>query len=140
MWTCPKCSQSFVRNKQTHYCGDTSILEYLKKKSPFAQDLFNAFCNAMQARVNVEFKATKTMVAFVADKRFGYITQLGKNFLEFVLILDKPYPNNYCFIRITENKESKYYGHVCRLESIEDINSEIADYFSKAYGLAQVTK
>lgn len=137
MWICPNCNEEFLRIKQYHYCGDKTIAEYLSKKTPFSKGLFYGFCETMQGHIPVKFKATKTMVALVADKRFGYITKLGRNFLEFILVLDKPYEDNYCFLRIVSIENAKGFTHVCRIYSVDDLNKEVIGYFEKAYFLAK---
>ncbi len=77
--------------------------------------------------------ATKTMIAFKADKNFAYVIRLGKDYIDVVLPFKTTYTDNLCFIKIVRVPNSSDYNHHLRIYSIDDINDEVKHYMKLAY-------
>ena len=70
-----------------------------------------------------------------------YLATGRRNFLDVALTFPKPYPENYCFIRIGEVPGGKYYQHYLRLYRKDDINNEVRKFMRMAldYGNKNLT-
>lgn len=133
MWTCTSCNQSFKHNNQPHYCGDNTVGDFLIGKSEQTIYLFNHFIDSYQTIGDIKLQATKFMIALIADKRFAYVIQIGKDFIDIVLPFKKPFSDNLCFRKIVLVPGSTDYNHHLRLYHPEDINEEVLDYMQQAY-------
>lgn len=133
MWTCTFCQQNFKHRHQLHYCGDQSVGDFLLNKNEEVIKLFNHFVSCYQEIGPIQVRATKSMIALVADKRFAYIIKIGKNFIDIVFPFKEPFTNNLCFTKIAAVPGSNDFNHHLRLYHLADINEEVLAYMKKAY-------
>lgn len=77
--------------------------------------------------------ATKTMIAFKAEKNFAYIIRLGKDYIDIVFPFKTMYTDNLCFSKIVPVPGSTDYNHHLRIYSTEDVNDEVKHYMKLAY-------
>lgn len=132
MWTCPKCDQKFVKNNHPHSCNERTVDDFLKGKSVHTVGLFHFFIDEYKQLGDFVLHPARSRIAFAAQIRFGYIHQLGKDFLDVVLTFNKPYNDNLCFYRIGEVPGGKYYQHYLRLMQKEDVNDEVRKFMKMA--------
>lgn len=140
MWTCPKCSQQFVKNKHPHSCNEKTVDDFLFRKSPKVVELFQYFISEYQSIGPFKLHPSKSRIAFAADIRFGYIHRLGKDFLDVVLTFNQAYNDNLCFYRIGEVPGGKYFQHYLRIFNKEDINDEVRKFMKMALDSGQRNK
>ncbi len=133
MWTCPLCNQQFINNNQVHSCGDKELTDFLNGKSPYTIELFNHLVSEYQLIGKVTVHPAKSMISFAARKRFAYVIQLGKNFIDVVFPFKEIYTDNLCFNKIKPVPGSDDYNHHLRLYYKEDLNDEVRRYMKMAY-------
>jgi len=73
------------------------------------------------------------MIAFAADRKFAYVIQLGKNFIDVVFPFNQPYTDNLCFNKIKQVPGTNDYNHHLRIYLPQDINDEVRHYMRIAY-------
>jgi hypothetical protein len=133
MWLCPLCNQQFVKVNQTHSCNDKQLADFLAGKPQHTVDLFNHLVSEYRQIGEVSIHPTKSMIAFAARKRFAYVIQLGKAFIDVVLPFKQPYDDNLCFNKIKPVPGSDDFNHHIRLYNMDDINDEVRGYLKMAY-------
>ncbi|CAN5245082.1 hypothetical protein BH20BAC1_BH20BAC1_18790 [soil metagenome] len=74
---------------------------------------------------DVNYHATKTMIAFSVKTRIAYVTRVGKNFIDVSFMFNQPYNDNLCFYRIGQVPGTDQYNHYFRTLYQEDINEEV---------------
>jgi len=132
-WTCGICQRSFKSTNQTHYCGDKTVGDFLIGKTDYAVELFDHFVNRYSEIGPIKLYATKSMIVLANEKRFAYIINIGKSFMDVVFPFKEPFEDNFCFKKIALVPGSDDYNHHLRLMLPEDINEEVFGYMNKAY-------
>lgn len=133
MWTCPHCKQKFVRNNQSHSCGDSVLDDFLHGKSEHTIELFWHFVDSFQHTGKVTIHPTKSMIAVAAKKRMAYVTRLGKNFVDVTFPFTEAYPDNLCFHKIAQVPGQQQFNHHLRLQEKDDVNAEVRKFMKLAY-------
>ena len=134
MWKCPLCQLEFTRNNQVHSCHDKELADFLNGKSQHTLDLFEhlvAEFNSIDS--NIVIHPTKSMISFRLNKRFAYVIQLGKNFIDVVLPFKQAYTDNLCFNKIKQVPGTDDYNHHLRLYFKQDVNDEVRLFMRMAY-------
>jgi len=134
MWKCPLCELEFTRTNQVHSCNDKELADFLNGKSLHTLELFDHLADEF-SRIdeNIVVHPTKSMISFRLNKRFAYVIQLGKNFIDVVLPFKQPYEDNLCFNKIKLVPGSDDYNHHLRFYFKEDINDEVRGFMHLAY-------
>ncbi|QHL89189.1 hypothetical protein GU926_17840 [Nibribacter ruber] len=132
MWTCPTCAQEFLRTNQTHSCLDKTEEDFLRGKSEVTVGLYRHFLE--QYRTIGEFRVhpAKTMISLAKNTRFCSVHQLGRNFIDVCLPLNKVYDNTLCFHKIGHVGDQDI-NHYVRIYDKEDLNEEVLHYMKMAY-------
>lgn len=134
MWKCPLCELQFTRTNQVHSCHDKELADFINGKSLHTLQLFDHLAAEFMAiDQNITIHPTKSMISFRLNKRFAYVVQLGKNFIDVVLPFKQAYDENLCFNKIKLVPGSDDYNHHLRLYFTEDINDEVKNYMRLAY-------
>ena len=133
MWICPLCNQEFINTNQVHSCRDKELSDFLAGKSQHTIDLFNHLVGEYHQIGNITIHPAKSMISFAARKRFAYVIQLGKNFVDVVFPFKQAYADNLCFNKIKPVPGSDDYNHHLRLYFAGDINDEVRKYMKMAY-------
>ena len=133
MWTCPLCNLEFVNANQVHSCRDKPLADFLVGKSPHTIELFNHLVTEFNRIGIVTVHPTKSMISFASKRRFAYVIQLGKNFIDMVFPFKDIYADNLCFNKIKPVPGSDDYNHHLRLYLKEDLNDEVRIYMKLAY-------
>ncbi|MDR3695243.1 DUF5655 domain-containing protein [Mucilaginibacter sp.] len=133
MWTCPLCNQQFVNTNQVHSCRDKELSDFLNGRSDHTVELFDHLLSEYRLIGEVKIHPTKSMISIGARKKFAYIIQLGKNFIDVVFPFKQPYKDNLCFNKIKPVPGSDDYNHHLRIYFKEDINDEVRLYMKMAF-------
>ncbi|ASU36243.1 DUF5655 domain-containing protein [Mucilaginibacter xinganensis] len=134
MWTCPLCNQEFINTNQVHSCREKQLTDFLNGKSEHTIALFNHLVGEFQKIGEVRLHPAKSMISFASRKRFAYVIQLGKNFIDVVFPFKQTYDDNLCFNKIKPVTGSSDFNHHFRMYLPEDINDEVRMYMQLAYG------
>ena len=115
---------------------DKTIQDFLNGKSTVTVELFDYFVQAYKQLGDVTLQPAKTMIGIMTErKRIAYITQLGRNFIHVVFMLDKLYADNLCFQKIGQVPGSNQFNHHFRMYAKEDLNKEVKKFMALAYRL-----
>jgi hypothetical protein len=133
MWTCPVCSQQFVKTNQSHSCNEKTLQDFLDGKSAYTVELFNYFIDQYKTIGDISVHPTIFMIAIAARTRFAYFTQLVKNFIDIVFPFPQSFDDNLYFIKIKPVPGSNDFNHYFRMCYKEDLNDEIRQYMELAY-------
>ena len=132
-WICGICLRSFKGNNQTHNCGDQTIGNFLIGKTDFAIELFDHFVKRYSEVGPIRLYATKSMIVLANERRFAYVVNIGKSFIDIVFPFKESFNDNLCYKKIAHVPGSDDYNHHLRLMLPEDINEEVFGYMNKAY-------
>jgi len=133
MWICPLCNVQFANINQAHSCNEKDLSDFLNGKTPHTIDLFYHLVIEYRKLGGVTIHTTKSMITFAASKRFAYIIQLGKNFIDVVFPFNQPYDDNLCFNKIKRVPGTDEYNHHLRLCFKDDLNDEVRKFIKMAY-------
>jgi len=112
---------------------DKTLSDFLEGKSLYTVALFDHLVTEYRQIGGVSIHPLKSMIAFAADKKFAYVIQLGKNFIDVVFPFKQPYQDNFCFNKIKQVPGTNDYNHHLRIYLPEDINDEVRHYMRLAY-------
>ena len=112
---------------------DKGLTDFLNGKSPHTLELFNHLEKMFNEIGAITVGTTKSMITFGATKKFAYVIQLGKNFIDVVFPFKQEYPDNLCFNKIKAVPGSDDYNHHLRVYFKEDLNDEVKMYMKLAY-------
>jgi hypothetical protein len=130
MWTCPVCQQAFIRQNQTHSCQERTVADFLAGKSAHTVELFHYFVTYYQSLGSFQLHPAKHRIGFAARTRFGYVHQLGKNFIDVVLHFPTPYRDTFCFHKVAGGP--LLYNHYFRLYNKLDLTGELESFLRLA--------
>ena len=133
MWKCPVCNLQFVSAMQAHSCSEKELFDFLAGKNQHSVILFYHLVNEFAQIGKITVNPTKSMIAFAAVRRFAYVIQIGKNFIDVVLPFKQRYDDNLCFNKIKQVPGTNDYNHHLRLFNTEDINKEVKKFMEMAY-------
>lgn len=133
MWTCPVCQQAFLHQHQTHSCQERTVEDFLTGKSAHTVELFHYFISYYQSLGSFKLHPAKHRIGFAGRTRFGYVHQLGKNFLDVVLHFPISYRDTFCFHKVAGGP--KLYNHYFRLYQPQDLTQELKGYLQLALQL-----
>ena len=112
---------------------DKGLADFLNGKSAHTLDLFDHLVKTFNEIGVITVGTTKSMVTFGATKKFAYVIQLGKNFIDVVIPFKEAYHDNLCFNKIKAVPASDDYNHHLRIYFKEDLNDEVKIYMKQAY-------
>jgi hypothetical protein len=113
--------------------NDHNLSDFLNGKSHHTLDLFDHLINEYRQIGEVSIHPAKSMISISARKKFAYIIQLGKNFIDVVFPFKQAYNDNLCFHKIKPVPGSDDYNHHLRIYFKDDINEEVRKYMKMAY-------
>ncbi|WP_082893649.1 DUF5655 domain-containing protein [Rufibacter ruber] len=137
MWTCPTCTQSFLRTHQSHSCLDKTEADFLRGKSDVTVGLYHHFLAQYRTIGDFKIHPAKTMISLAKNTRFCSVHQFGRNFLDVCLPLDRVYDQTLCFHKIGHLGD-RLINHFVRFYDKEDLNEEVLHYMRLAYALDAV--
>ncbi len=133
MWTCPICNLQFDNTNQVHSCGEKGLSDFLNGKTQHTINLFYQLAHEFGQIGKITVHPTKSMISFAANKRFAYVIQLGKNFIDVVFPFKQRYDDNLCFNKIKQVPGTADYNHHLRLYNAEDLNDEVKKFMEIAF-------
>lgn len=129
-WTCPRCGRSFTRPTKEHSCDVVPLAWHLERTSPAIREVFDALEKLLEALGPYRAIPLKTMVSLATRTNSGGIT-FGKRFLDLNLAL--PQPLEHPRVRQVQRLSARSYFHRVRLESLQDLDAELAGWLREAY-------
>ena len=109
------------------------LKEFLKHKPEAAMDLFASLLDVTAQFGKLTIHPTKSMIGIASDRKFAYVIQFGRTFIDVVLPFKTAYEDNLCFRKIKPVPGSDDFNHHLRICSAEDFNEEVTGYLKLAY-------
>jgi hypothetical protein len=134
LWKCPKCGQRFVGKNMWHSCGKFTLEALFAKSDPVVMKLFRKFARMVRACGQVRMIPQKTRVAFQARVRFAGAVPRKKYLLCSIGLSERT--ENPRFTKI-ETYLRNFHGHTFRVDTLDDLDSEVSQWLTKAYELGQ---
>ena len=125
MCTCPQCQLAFLHQHQTYSCQERTVADFLIGKSAHTVKLFLYFIANYKAPSGFKLQPAKHLTGFASHTRFGYVHQLGKNFLVRVLHLTMPYRDTLCFHQAATS--SRLYHTYCHQRSETQGSTKVSE-------------
>jgi hypothetical protein len=129
LWTCPRCRRPFKNRNQAHSCGLFTVGQLLDGKPPEVIELYDRFSELVLRCGEVMVAPTKTRVLFKVRTVFATVA-VTRNWLDVVLVLGRRLKS-----RRIKKAQEEYPGivHFLRIESIEDLDDDLASWLREAY-------
>ena len=131
LWQCPKCKRYFVTVNHPHSCGQFTVEDFLKRKSPEAVALYERFVEMVQACGPVLIAPAKTRIGFQVRMIFAAVNKLSDHGLDahVVLIRRLEHPR---FRRI-ESLLPQSHVHHFRIQTLDELDADVAAWLAEAY-------
>ena len=134
LWRCPSCRRQFANRNQTHTCTRNSIDEHFQGKSPEVRELFDALVALIRDIGDVTVLPEKTRIAFQVRMSFAAVSVRQRHLVgHFVFARRVEHPR---FLRV-ETFSPRNHLHAFRLETLQDLDRQFADWAREAYAVGE---
>lgn len=135
MWRCPQCGRRFANRNQSHSCGSRRALaSHFKGKSADVRTIFAELVRIARKNGPVTVLAEKTRIAFHARMSFAAFV-IRKNWIDGHVVLARRLEN--ARFRRIETYSPRNHLHAFRLETIPEVDSDVAAWLAEAYQVGQ---
>lgn len=131
LWRCPKCSRPFANQRQSHSCGNYSVEDFLKGKSPQAISFYKHFAAMVQECGQVMLAPAKTRVGFQARMIFASINKLQDTRLDAHVVLARRLESPR-FTKI-ESFSPRNHVHHFQIRSLDELDDEVRSWLQESY-------
>jgi Domain of unknown function (DUF5655) len=114
-----------------HSCGRYSVEKFLAGKSAGAIALYERFSALVHQCGRIKVAPAKTRIGFQVRMIFAAVNKLNDSGLEAHVVLTRRLSNRR-FKRI-ETMSPKCYVHHFKVETLSDLDPEVADWLCEAY-------
>lgn len=114
-----------------HSCGRYSVEKFLAGKSPHAIALYKKFSTLVHRCGRVKLAPAKTRIGFQVRMIFAAVNKLNERGLEAHVVLARRLRSPR-FKRI-ETMSPKCFVHHFKIESVSDLDNEVASWLCEAY-------
>ena len=115
------------------FTENPELREFLRSKPDTALNLFDGLLAVVAQYGEISVHPAKSMIAIASTRKFAYVIQFGKTFIDVVLPFKTAYADNLCFRKIKPVPRSDDFNHHLRICSAEDFNEEVTGYLKLAY-------
>jgi hypothetical protein len=112
---------------------ERSLKDFFRGKSDHSLDLYQRLILEFEQFGDLRVHPAKSMICIGSKRNFGYVIQLGRNFIDLVLPFKQSFDDNLCFRKIVPVPGSDDFNHHLRIYWVEDFNEEVIGYMRKAY-------
>jgi hypothetical protein len=134
MWRCPDCRRHFANRNQSHACGRYSLASHFAGKPRAVRAIFDRLLAIAKKNGPVTVLPEKTRIAFQVRMSFAAFV-IRRNWVDGHMILARRLENPR-FRRI-ETFSPRNHLHAFRLESVDEIDDEVAAWFAEAYPVGE---
>jgi len=132
LWVCPICGRQFRTTSKNHSCGVFALEDHFKRKAVVVREVYERLGETLNQFGTVAVYPVKTRIVFQVEVQFAAaITH--KDWLEVVAWLKRPAAHAR-LLRI-EMGVYRDYGHIFRLEKVEDLDEGLVKLLKEAYAL-----
>jgi len=134
MWRCPDCRRQFANRNQSHACGRYTLASHFDDKPPLVRAIFAKLLAAARKNGPVTVLPEKTRIAFQVRMSFAAFV-IRRNWVDGHVVLARRLENPR-FRRI-ETFSPRNHLHAFRIESLDEIDDEVAAWFAEAYRVGE---
>ncbi len=132
MWKCPQCKRTFITKNQWHSCVIVSPEEIFINKPRFVKELYNEILRRSASFGDIKIDTTLSCLYLVGKYRFLAVKPQNQGLIiEFALDRNEDIFPVIKTVRISKNQ----FVHRVKLDSLEDLNSQIMSGIKEAYFL-----
>jgi len=133
MWTCPQCGRRFANRGQTHTCAPLGSLDdHLAGKPDVIREIVERLIEVTERNGPFEVLPEKTRIAFHARMSFAAL-QPRRGWVDGHVVLARRREDPR-FRRI-ESFSPRNHLHAFRLETVDEVDDEVADWLAEAYAV-----
>ena len=133
MWTCPRCGRRFANRNQTHTCAELrSLDEHFAGKPPHIREIVERLVALAERNGPVTVLPEKSRIALQARMSFAAL-QPRRAWVDGHVVLARRRTDPR-FRRI-ETFSPRNHLHAFRIERVEDVDDEVADWLAEAYAV-----
>ena len=130
MWRCPECRRQFANRNQSHACGNYTLASHFAGKPKAVRAIFDKLLTVAKKNGPVTVLPEKTRIAFQVRMSFAAFV-IRRNWVDGHVVLARRLENPR-FQRI-ETFSPRNHLHAFRFENVDEIDGEVARWFSEAY-------
>ena len=134
MWRCPDCRRQFANRNQSHACGRYKLAPHFKGKPAKVRAIFDRLLAVAKKSGPVIVLPEKTRIAFQVRMSFAAFV-VRRNWIDGHVILARQLEHPR-FRRI-ETFSPRNVLHAFRIESVQEIDDEVAAWFAEAYRVGE---
>jgi Domain of unknown function (DUF5655) len=134
MWRCPDCRRQFANRNQSHACGRYTLASHFDDKPALVRAIFDKLLAAARKNGPVTVLPEKTRIAFQVRMSFAAFV-IRRNWVDGHVVLARRLENPR-FRRI-ETFSPRNHLHAFRIESLDEIDDEVAAWFAEAYRVGE---
>jgi len=133
MWTCPKCKRSFRNANQNHSCVLVSKDDLFAKRPAFLKKLYNKIVSEVEKLGEYREETVLPDVIFFKTRSTFLAVKVKKDFLEVEFFLDhhEDDPSIAKWLQTSKHR----FAHVVKVDSDEDITTQLTDWIKHSYHL-----
>ncbi len=134
MWRCPECGRPFANRNQSHACGRYALASHFEGKPPAVRAIFDKLLRVARKNGPITVLPEKTRIAFQVRMSFAAFV-IRRNWIDGHVVLARRLENSR-FRRI-ETLSPRNHLHAFRLESVDDVDTEVSAWLTEAYQVGQ---
>ena len=134
MWTCPKCSRIFEKEKQVHSCKQIPIHQHFNKKQK-AKEIFYFLVNKIENQIG-KCRIISIPCCVHLFGKYDFLAALPKkDKLEIRFSLNRVLDSSR--LKQGVSVSSKYYKNCIDLNNTTDVDKELIGWLKEAYKLKE---
>jgi hypothetical protein len=134
LWRCPDCRRRFANRNQSHACGRYTLASHFEGKPAKLRAIFDRLLALAKKNGPVIVLPEKTRIAFQVRMSFAAFV-IRRSWVDGHVILARRLENPR-FRRI-ETFSPRNHLHAFRLNSVDEIDHEVAAWFAEAYRVGE---
>ena len=134
MWRCPECQRRFANRNQSHACGRHALACHFEGKPALVRAIFDKVLRVARRNGPIAVLPEKTRIAFQVRMSLAAFV-IRRNWVDGHVVLARRFENPR-FRRI-ETFSPRNHLHAFRLESVNDVDSEMSSWLAEAYQVGE---
>jgi hypothetical protein len=134
LWRCDRCGREFANANQSHSCGQHSLEDHFRGRSPEIRALYDAVVEALSGIGPVRVIPEKTRIAFQVRMSFAQVTPRSR-WLDGHVVLARRLESPR--FRKVETFSARNHLHAFRLHELAEVDDEFRSWLAEAYLVGQ---
>lgn len=135
LWTCPRCGRTFANRNQSHTCRTLGDLDaHFTGKDPAVRETFDEMVRTVTALGPFEILAEKSRIAFHVRMSFAAFTPRIHWLDGHVVLAERMESSRFTKVEVYSPHNVL---HAFRLRTPAEVDSEVADWLTRAYAVGR---